>query len=53
MMNKNKEVTNWAKARKQKKITPNGTKMCHKNPQKNLFLQCEDEASKGGTVSNS
>ena len=36
MMSKKKEVTNWAKAWKHK--TPIGTKMRHKNPQKNLLL---------------
>ena len=36
VMNKEKEVTNWAKAKNRKTLI--GTKMCHKNPQKPLFL---------------
>ena len=36
-MNRKKEVTNWAKARKQKKKLI-GTKMCRKNPKKKPIL---------------
>ena len=52
MMNKKKEVTNWAKARKLKNTNWHQN-LSQKSSKKPCFRSVKNGASKGGTVSNS
>ena len=48
---KKKRVTNWEKVTENTK-TLFGTKVWHKNPQKQLFLYCENAPPRGGQTNN-